>query len=150
MSYLITLIRKLIHEQEEKVGAKQPTLSKSECRTEMINQNQETNMNTEIRQKGNFGQGGASWQEWCNNVCIKLVKEITEWHKVIHQVKTVGRCGFDLETTGLDPYSNTIATLQIAVPTAGEPTMYQSEQFALPNKHNSATAYVLELFPLYQ
>lgn len=87
------------------------------------------------------------WQEWLDRVKIVVVEDVETWRSALAAAKAAGVCGFDTETTGLDPFVNEIRLLQLAVPVypAGKKNLV-AEDGKGPEPGGSAVAYVADLW----
>ncbi len=56
------------------------------------------------------------WAAWLDSTEIKVVTSSAEWIYAIEEVKAAGRCGLDLETTGLDPLRARLRLAQLSIP----------------------------------
>lgn len=87
------------------------------------------------------------WQEWLDRVKIVTVEDLDTWRSALAAAKAAGVCGFDTETTGLDPFVNEIRLLQLAVPAypAGKKNLV-AEDGRGPEPGGGAVAYVADLW----
>lgn len=88
-----------------------------------------------------------AWQEWLDRVKIVVVEDVETWRSALAAAKAAGVCGFDTETTGLDPFVNEIRLLQLAVPAypAGKKNLV-AEDGRGPEPGGGAVAYVADLW----
>ncbi|WP_338835836.1 DNA polymerase [Neomoorella thermoacetica] len=88
-----------------------------------------------------------AWQEWLDRVDVVYVLDLWTWEEAVAAARTAGVCGFDTETTGLDPFVNEIRLLQLAVPVypAGKKNLV-AEDGKGPEPGGSAVAYVADLW----
>ncbi|AOQ23004.1 hypothetical protein MTAT_27940 [Moorella thermoacetica] len=88
-----------------------------------------------------------AWQEWLERVKIVVVEDLDTWRSALAAAKAAGVCGFDTETTGLDPFVNEIRLLQLAVPVypAGKKNLV-AEDGKGPESGGNAVAYVADLW----
>ncbi|GEA15553.1 hypothetical protein E308F_17970 [Moorella sp. E308F] len=87
------------------------------------------------------------WQEWLDRVKIVVVEDVETWRSALAAARDAGVCGFDTETTGLDPFVNEIRLLQLAVPVypAGKKNLV-AEDGKGPESGGNAVAYVADLW----
>lgn len=56
------------------------------------------------------------WDRWLRQTEFSLVGNAGEWETALLAARLAGRCGLDIETTGLDPLTSEIRLVQLAVP----------------------------------
>ncbi len=89
------------------------------------------------------------WQDWLEAVEVVWVADLAAWREALAEARAVGICGWDLETTGLDPLQNRIRLVQLAVPVYPEGRKrLVADDWRNPAPGGGAKVYVLDLFVL--
>jgi DNA polymerase-1 len=92
-----------------------------------------------------------NWQEWLDSVEIVRVPGLAAWQEALQEAHTVGVCGLDTETTGLDPLQAQVRLVQLAVPVFPEGTRHLvAPEGRGPVPGSGAKVYLLDLFSLSQ
>jgi len=88
-----------------------------------------------------------AWQEWLDRVEVVVVEDPRTWEDAVAAARAAGVCGFDTETTGLDPFVNEIRLVQLAVPVypAGKKNLVAEDGLG-PEPGSGAVAYVADLW----
>jgi len=94
----------------------------------------------------------STWQDWLDRVEVVRVGGLEAWRAALEEAMTVGVCGLDTETTGLDPLQHRVRLVQLAVPVYPPPpakfNRLVGEDWRSPEPGGWAKVYVLDLFSL--
>ncbi len=88
------------------------------------------------------------WSEWLDRGEIEIVTDLDGFRNVVNAATTVGICGLDLETTGLDPLAAKMRLVQIGIPMYPESKRLVDEAGKSPIPGGTAKAYIIDLFAL--
>lgn len=69
-----------------------------------------------------------SWEQRLKELDVIKVTSLSDWQLAMEEVREIGICALDMETSGLDPLSNRICLIQVAVP------VYPTETKQLVNR----------------
>lgn len=89
------------------------------------------------------------WQDWLEQVEIVYLTDLNSWRMAVEEACKVEVCGWDTETTGIDPVCSQLRLIQIAVPIYPEgKKRVAADDGRTPEPGSSAKAYVLDLYAL--
>ncbi|MGB9848905.1 MAG: DNA polymerase [Moorellaceae bacterium] len=88
-----------------------------------------------------------AWRDWLDRVEVVAVRDLSRWKDAVAAARAAGVCGFDTETTGLDPFINEIRLVQLAIPIypSGKANLVAEDGLG-PELGSGAVAYVADLW----
>lgn len=89
------------------------------------------------------------WEDWLDAAEVVRVGGLESWREALAEARAAGVCGFDLETTGLDPLQARVRLVQLAVPVCseGERRLFAGD-WRSPRPGSGVRVFVLDLSSL--
>jgi DNA polymerase-1 len=88
------------------------------------------------------------WEAWLDGVETVRASGLPEWREALAAARAVGVCGWDFETTGLDPLLAEVRLAQIAVPIFPETNRVAAPDGRGPEPGSGCRVHLLDLFAL--